>query len=90
MDLKEVNKRIGSKRIGSKIFVEWIDAYTDDGWKSFDDSIKIDESRLCFTNGFFLGVVDDTLIVCHTKGKTIKEDNMGRVYIPVPWVRKVK
>ena len=78
------------KKFGDKIFVEWIDAHTEDKWGSVDDSLKLSDSRFCYTNAFYVGQEDGFLIVCHTKGKTKDSDIMGKLYIPLAWIQKVK
>jgi len=79
-----------NKKFGDKIYLEWIDAYTNDGWKSVEDSLKLDNERFCYTNAFYIGKKNGFLIVCHTIGKTAKNDIMGRLHIPEKWIRKVK
>ena len=78
------------KSFGDKIYLEWADAYTEDGWKSVDDALNLSNEVYCFTNAFFLGQNKDYLMVVHTKGKTNKNDVMGKLTIPKAWIRKVK
>uniref|UniRef100_A0A6M3L5Y3 Uncharacterized protein n=1 Tax=viral metagenome TaxID=1070528 RepID=A0A6M3L5Y3_9ZZZZ len=78
------------KQFGDKIFVEWIDAYTSDKWESVDDSLNLSVNRFCYTNAFYVGKKDGFLIVCHTKGKTRDNDIMGKLYIPLKWIRRIR
>ncbi len=78
------------KKYGDRIYVEWIDAETEDGWKNYKDMMKIGNSVFCFTIGWYVGKTKDFLIVCHTKGKDIKEDMMGKLKIPLKWISKIK
>lgn len=79
-----------NKKFGDKIYIEWIDAYTNDDWKSVEDSLKLEDERFCYTNAFYIGRKDGFLIVCHTKGKTKDNDIMGKLYIPLKWIMRVK
>lgn len=79
-----------NKKFGEKIYIEWVDAYTEDGWKSVDDALKLSSATYCYTNAFFLGQNKDFLMVVHTKGKTDKNDVMGKLTLPKVWIRKVK
>lgn len=79
------------KKFGDKITVEWMDAYTEDGWKSFEELSKIDEiASFCNTNGWFISMDKYFLVICHTIGKTNKQNMMGKLVIPRSWVRKVE
>ena len=79
-----------NKKYGDKIFVEWIDAYSEAGWKTHKEMMEIGNTVFCFTNGWYVGKTNEFLIICHTKGKNIKEDMMGKLVIPKKWIRKVK
>lgn len=79
-----------NKKFGDRIYFEWVDAYTEEGWKSVDEALKLSNEVYCFTNAFFLGQNKDYLMVVHTKGRTIKNDVMGKLTIPKVWIRKVK
>lgn len=79
-----------NKKFGDKIQVDWIDAYTNDDWKSVDSSLKLEDERFCYTNAFYVGQKDGFLIVCHTKGKTKNNDIMGKLYVPLKWILRVK
>lgn len=79
-----------NKSFGQKIYIEWSDAYTEDGWKSHKEMCKISDVTFCFTNAWFIHQTKDFLIVCHTKGKNIKEDLMGKLVIPKAWIKKVR
>lgn len=82
--------KIPKKCFGDKIYIEWVDAYTNDDWKSVESSLKLDEERFCYTNAFYIGKKDGFLIVCHTKGKTKDNSVMGRLYIPLNWIKIVR
>jgi len=86
----KIQKVLKNKCFGSKIYLEWVDAYTEDKWGSVDDSLELSSNRFCYTNAFYIGKKDGFLIVCHTKGKTKDNDIMGKLYIPLVWIRKVK
>ena len=79
-----------NKKFGDKIQVDWLDAHTNDEWKSVESSLKLDDERFCYTNAFYVGKKDGFLIVCHTRGKTKDNDIMGRLYIPLKWILRVK
>ena len=79
-----------NKKFGDKVYIEWVDAHTEDKWGSVDDSFKLNEERFCYTNAFFVGKKDGFLIVCHTKGKTKDNDITGKLYIPLKWIQKIK
>lgn len=78
------------KRWGEKIYIEWVDACTEDDWKSVDEALKISDEVFCYTNAFFLGQTKDFVMVVHTKGKTIKNDVMGKLTIPKAWIQKIR
>lgn len=84
-----MNKKI-KKSYGDKIYIEWSDAYTEDGWKSFSDMKEISNNTYCFTNAWFVAETKDFIIVCHTIGKTQKEEMMGKLVIPKKWIKMVK
>lgn len=79
-----------SKKYGDRIYVEWIDAYDDSGWKTYKDMLEIGDTVLCYTVGWYVGKTKDFLIVCHTKGKNTKEDMLGKLVIPLKGIKKVK
>lgn len=78
------------KKYGDRIYVAWIDAESEAGWKSYEDMMKITTSVFCFTAGWYVGKTKDFLIICHTKGKNIKEEMMGKVIIPRKWISKIR
>lgn len=78
-----------NKKFGDKVYIEWVDAHTEDKWGSVEDSFKLNEERFCYTNAFFVGKKDGFIIVCHTKGKTADNDIMGKLYIPTAWICKI-
>lgn len=78
------------KRFGDKIAIEWIDAYSTDGWTNFKDAIKEPPNAFCRTNALYLGESKNFIIVSHTQGKTKDNSIMGVLNIPKKWIRKVK
>lgn len=78
------------KKFGDKISIKWKDAYTDDGWKKPVEAMNIDEGCLCFTSGYYVGQKDGFVVVCHTKGLTVRDNIMGVVYIPEKWCLEIK
>ena len=79
-----------NKRFGDEIYVKWIDAYTDSNWGSVEDALEIDRCSLCYTKGWYIGQKKGFLIIAHTIGNTRKDNIMGKVYIPVKWVKELK
>ena len=79
-----------NKKFGDKIYIEWVDAYSDDDWQSVKKAINLSDEIYCYTNAYFIGQTKDYIIVSHTKGKTIENDIGGRLCIPKKWIRKVK
>ena len=79
-----------NKSFGDKIYIEWLDALEEAGWKSFKEVCAIPDEVLCYTSAWFISQDKDFVIVSHTKGKTIKNDIMGKLLIPKRMIRKVK
>lgn len=79
-----------NKKYGDRIYVEWIDAYSEAEWKTYKEMMEIGDTVFCYTIGWFVGKTKDFLIICHTKGKNIKEDMMGKLVIPLWWITKVQ
>jgi len=79
-----------NKKYGDQVYVEWIDAESEAGWKSYEEMMKIGTSVFCFTTGWYVGKTKEFLIVCHTKGKNIKEEMMGKLIIPLKWIGKIR
>ena len=78
------------KKFGAKIYIEWLDAYTEDGWKSYYNMSSISDSPYCRTNAWFVKETKDFIIVCHTIGKTQKEEMMGKLVIPKRWIKVIR
>lgn len=78
------------KSFGKKIYIEWIDAFTDDGWKSYAEMCNVSDTPYCFTNAWFVHQTKDFLIVCHSKGRNIKESLMGKLVIPKAWIKVIR
>lgn len=79
-----------NKKFGEKIYVDWVDAYAEDVWRPVESALEIPDEVYCYTNAFYIGQTKDFVIVSSTKGKTIKNDILGRLLIPKSWIRKVK
>ncbi len=79
-----------SRKFGASIEVIWLDAYTDDKWGTVLDAKNLDDERFCYSKGWYIGREDGYLIMCHTKGKTVSHNVMGKLYIPLKWIVKVK
>ena len=79
-----------NKKFGDKIYIEWTDAYTSDGWTTFEEAMKESPNALCRTNALYLGQSKNFIVVSHTQG--YKKDNtlMGVLNIPKKWVRRIK
>jgi len=78
------------KKFGQKISIDWIDAYSSEGWLSVEQTMEIPNEVYCFTTGWYVGEVDGFVIITHTKGKTKDNDIMGRLLIPKVWIRRVQ
>ena len=78
------------KKFGDKIYIEWIDAYTTDGWTTFEKAMEESSNAFCKTNAFYLGQTKVFLVVCHTRGHTKDNCIMGVLNIPKKWITQVK
>ena len=78
------------KKYGERIYIKWVDTYTQDGWKSFDEMREISESLYCRTNAWFVSQTKDFIVVCHTIGKTKEEEMMGKLVLPKRCIKVVK
>ena len=87
MSIKQV---LSKKSFGSKIYLEWVDAWATEGWMSLRQAMKIPDDVYCFTNAWYIGEKDGFVIISHTKGKTKDDDMMGKLLIPKNWIRRVK
>lgn len=79
-----------NKKFGDKVYIEWVDAYSTDGWTSFEKAIVESSNAFCRTNAFYLGESKNFIIVSHTQGNTKDNSVMGVLNIPKKWIRKVK
>lgn len=86
----KITKIPKKKTWGSKIYVEWIDSFTQDGWLNFDDMRTVPDETLCRTSGFYVGQNKNWLVICHTIGKTINNQCMGKVCVPLRAILKVR
>jgi len=78
------------KKYGDKIYIEWFDACTADGWENYNEAMKIPSNAFCRTNALYIGETKEFLIVSHTQGKTKENALMGRLLIPKKWIKKIK
>lgn len=78
------------KKFGDKIFIEWLDAYTTDGWTSFEKAMELSGNCLCKTNALFVGQTEDFVVVSHTQGRTKDNSLMGVLNIPKKWIKIVR
>lgn len=78
------------KTFGMKIYIEWIDAYTVDGWTTYDGAIAESSNAFCRTNAFFVGQTKDFITVCHTQGYNKDNSLMGILKIPKKGIRKIR
>ena len=79
-----------NKKFGDKIYIEWIDAYSNDGWTTFEKVIVESNNAFCKTNALYVGESKNFIIVSHTQGYTKDNSIMGALNIPKRWIRKVK
>ncbi len=79
-----------NKKFGDKICLEWVDAYTTDGWTTFEKAMEESTNAFCKTSGFYVGENKNFIVVSHTQGNTKDNSIMGVVSIPKKWIRKVK
>ena len=71
-----------------KIYIEWYDAYTRDGWESAEDAIKNCKSLMpCKTIGWLLNEDEKQITVCHTFNPSLV---MGILHIPKCSIVKMK
>lgn len=78
------------KKFGDKIYVEWLDAYSVDGWTTYEKAMEESVNAFCKTNAFYVGESKNFIIVTHTRGKTKDNSLMGALSIPKKWIGKVK
>lgn len=79
-----------NKKFGDKIYIEWIDAFEESGWRFFDEVCTISDDVYCYTSAWYVSQTKDFVIVSHTKGKTKKNSIMGKLLIPKAFIKKVK
>ena len=78
------------KKYGDKIYIEWIDAYSTDGWTTSEKAMEESNNAFCRTNALYLGESKNFIIVSHTQGDTKDNSVMGVLNIPKKWVRRIK
>ncbi|TES92008.1 MAG: hypothetical protein E3J87_06430 [Candidatus Cloacimonadota bacterium] len=78
------------KSFGDKIYIEWIDAYSTDGWTTSEKAMEESNNAFCRTNALYLGESKNFIIVSHTQGDTKDNSVMGVLNIPKKWVRRIK
>lgn len=79
-----------NKSFGDKIYIEWVDAIAEAGWKSFKDTCVVSDEVYCYTSAWYISQNKDFVIVSHTRGKTKKNEIMGNLSIPKKWIKRVK
>jgi hypothetical protein len=71
-----------------KIYIEWYDAYTKDGWERTDEAKEICEPlMLCKSIGFLLNEDKDQITICHTYNPQM---TMGMLHIPKGTIKRIK
>ena len=78
------------KKFGDRIFIEWLDAYTTDGWVNFEKAMELSGNCLCKTNALYVGQTEDFVVVSHTQGRTKENSLMGILNIPKKWIKIIK
>lgn len=78
------------KSFGDRIYIEWLDAYTVDGWTTFDKAMEQSRNCFCRTNALYVGETKDFITVSHTQGKNKDNSLMGILSIPKKWIRKIR
>lgn len=79
-----------NKKFGDKIYIEWVDAYTNDGWTTLEKAMEESSNAFCRTSAFYIGQNKNFIVVSHTQGKSKDNSLMGVVSIPKKWLRKVR
>ena len=79
-----------NKKFGDKIYIEWLDALEEAGWKFFKEVCAIPDEVYCYTSAWLISQSSSFVTVSHTKGKTVKNDIMGKLLIPKKMIRKIK
>lgn len=82
--------RIPKKSFGDRVYIEWLDAYTTDGWTTLEKAMEESSNAFCRTIGFYVGQTKEFITVSHTQGKTKKNSLMGVVSIPRRWIKKIR
>lgn len=78
------------KSFGDKIYINWIDAYTDDGWTTYEKAIEESTNAFCKTNAFYVGQSKNFIVVSHTQGQSKENSLMGVLSIPKEFIKAVK
>ena len=79
-----------NKKFGDKVYLEWIDAYSNDGWTTVGKAMEESNNAFCRTNALYIGESKNFIVVSHTQGHTKDNSIMGALSIPKKWIRKVK
>lgn len=88
MNLKQI---LSKKSFGSKIYIEWADANSDNGWISVANAMELPKGDyFCKTNAFYIGQKDGFIIVAHTLGLDKSCAVNGVIKIPLAWIIKIK
>jgi len=78
------------KKFGDKIYIEWLDAYTVDGWTTYKKAMELTQNCFCKTNALYVGETKDFITVSHTQGKTKENSLMGILSVPKKFIRKTR
>ena len=78
-----------SSSIGmTKVYIEWTDAYTRDGWDSSERVVEgCDSLMLCKSIGWLVSKNKKRVIISHTFNT---DSLMGCLHIPMACVKKIK
>lgn len=79
-----------NKKFGDKIYIEWLGAYSTDGWTTCEKAMEESPNAFCRTTALYIGESKNFINVSHTQGKTKDNSVMGVLSVPKKWIRKVK
>ena len=79
-----------NKKFGDKIYIEWVDAYSNDGWTTFEKAMEESNNAFCKTNALYIGENKNFIVISHTQGYTKDNSILGILNIPKKWVKRVK
>jgi hypothetical protein len=71
-----------------RVYIEWYDSYTWDGWDKPEEAIKLcTPLMLCKTVGYILNEDKDHITICHTYNPSMV---MGSLHIPKGCIKRLK